>query len=156
MRAIIFGIVTVLGLSFGGGNTALTTTQFSLVSTAEAGGKQCRDGTVVRLFTKCPINPAPGVHYKGNAHPENKIMVTICHDRWDELRGGTGQRWWGLTYRNQSGTWQKDIEVIYQKCTTREVVPGTLVGNKHDCDDPRGRWYWTGPVRVPHKTYWVG
>lgn len=118
-------------------------------SSAEAA--KCRP--TVRV--KCPVNPAPGVQYRGTKVVKT-ITVTICHRRWNDLRGGPGQRWWGLAYLYRSGV-RENIKEIRSQCTTRDVVAGTKAGNAHDCDSPgRLKWFYSNPMTVAGATYWVG
>ncbi|OGG41886.1 hypothetical protein A2837_01590 [Candidatus Kaiserbacteria bacterium RIFCSPHIGHO2_01_FULL_46_22] len=129
----------------------------SVFGTSKANaGNRCKP----RVQINCPVNQAPGVKYHGNKVVKT-IRVTICHNRWHDLRGGPGQRWWGLTYRYTGGG-QENIKEIRSECTTRNVVSGTRAGNAHDCPPPgerrsRGlKWYWTQPMTVSGETYWVG
>lgn len=120
--------------------------------TAEAG--PCPNGYQM-VRNACKPIPAPGVRYKGNANPET-IRVRICHRYWHKLSGGPGKRWWGLTLKK--GNWQANIREVYSECTWQNVVPGTRVGNKHNCRRPYSRWewYWTETITQPGATYVVG
>ena len=95
----------------------------------------------------CIPNPVPGINVPvGTGHYNDYVPVLVCHTWWDKLWGdpSKGERWWGPTMTNRSGSWKLDLKPVKQECKWFYVRPGGSVTTEVSCFD--GALATTGPI----------